>query len=112
MATSSYMLSVCHLRQACLTLTARSLRAAVLQVPLRRVNAAYVIATSTKVDVSKADLSSLADKNFTAEKKRNAKKSQEDFFGKEEPEKKVPRLVPSEPLGRQHRRASHSIRPL
>lgn len=56
---------------------------------MRRVNAAYVIATSTKVEVSKADLSSLADKNFTAEKQRKAKKSQEDFFGKEEPAKKV-----------------------
>ena len=62
-------------------------------MPLRRVNAAYVIATSTKVDVSKADLSSLADKNFTAEKKRKAKKSQEDFFGKDEPTKKVPGLA-------------------
>ena len=60
-----------------------------LQVPLRRVNAAYVIATSTKVDVSSADVGSLSDKNFTAEKKRKAKKSQEDFFGKDEPAKKV-----------------------
>jgi len=33
-------------------------------VPLRRVNAAYVIATSTKVDVSSVDVSSLDDTYF------------------------------------------------
>jgi large subunit ribosomal protein L6e len=33
-------------------------------VPLRRVSAAYVIATSTKIDVSSVDVSSYSDKYF------------------------------------------------
>ena len=37
-------------------------------VPLRRVNQAYVIATSTKVDVSKVDVSSINDEYFSRSK--------------------------------------------
>lgn len=47
-------------------------------VPLRRVNPAYVIATSTKVDVSTVDVSSVDDKYFARE--NDAKKEGEDEF--------------------------------
>lgn len=56
-----------------------------LQVPLRRVNQAYTIATSTKVDVSSADLSSLTDAQFVP-KKAAKKKGGDKFF--EQPEGK------------------------
>ena len=62
----------------------------IVQVPLRRVNQAYVIATSTKIDIGSMDSSKLADKNFTATTLKKSKQSQEDFFGKDaEPQKKV-----------------------
>ncbi|KAK9789543.1 hypothetical protein WJX73_002844 [Symbiochloris irregularis] len=54
-------------------------------VPLRRVNQAYTIATSTKVDVSSADLSSLTDAQFVP-KKAAKKKGGDKFF--EQPEGK------------------------
>ena len=47
-------------------------------VPLRRVNQAYVIATSTKVDVSKVDVSSISDEYFSRAK--DEKKDAEDEF--------------------------------
>ena len=57
---------------------------------MRRVNQAYVIATSTKIDIGSVDSSKLADKNFTATTLKKSKQSQEDFFGKDaEPQKKV-----------------------
>lgn len=55
---------------------------AVNGVPLRRVNQAYVIATSTKVDVSGVDCSKFDDKYFAKEKTKQ-KKSEEEFFDPE-----------------------------
>lgn len=48
-------------------------------VPLRRVNQSYVIATSTKIDVSGVDVSSINDEYFSRSK--DAKKdAEEEFF--------------------------------
>lgn len=63
-------------------------------VPLRRVNARYVIATSAKVDVKGLDEKTLekvgGDSYFTREKK-SGKKGEEEFFKQgEKPEKKKP----------------------
>jgi len=59
-------------------------------VPLRRINQAYVIATSTKVDVSKVDVSKIDDAFFArpAEKKQ-ANKDGEAFFDKEKKKQPV-----------------------
>jgi large subunit ribosomal protein L6e len=48
-------------------------------VPLRRVNQAYVIATSTKVDVSKVDVSKITDEYFSRSKDP-VKESEDEFF--------------------------------
>lgn len=48
-------------------------------VPLRRVNQAYVIATSTKVDVSKVDVSKINDEYFSKSKDEK-KDGEEEFF--------------------------------
>ncbi|ODQ49735.1 hypothetical protein SAICODRAFT_193247 [Saitoella complicata NRRL Y-17804] len=51
-------------------------------VPLRRVNAAYVIATSTSVDVSAVDVAKFDEAYFKREKKSASKKGTEaEFFG-------------------------------
>jgi len=55
---------------------------AVNGIPLRRVNQAYVIATSTKVDVSKVDAKKAVDTDFGKPKvSKSQKKKKEDFFG-------------------------------
>jgi large subunit ribosomal protein L6e len=67
-------------------------------VPLRRVNARYVIATSTRIDISGVDSQTIekvsAPGYFTKEKK-NEKKTEEAFFKQgEKPEVRYPK-----PLG-------------
>merc|ERR1712196_99007 len=47
-------------------------------IPLRRVNQAYVIATSTKVDVSKANVSKFEDSYFGKAKVPKSKKGKDD----------------------------------
>jgi len=56
-------------------------------VPLRRVNQSYVIATSTKIDVSGVDVSKITDEFFKkSDEQKPKKKTGADFF--EEPDKK------------------------
>lgn len=60
-------------------------------VPARRVNQAYVIATSTKVDVSKVDVSKFDDSYFkSAEKKQRTKRGEAEFFEDEPKKKELP----------------------
>ncbi len=59
------------------------------QVPLRRVNQAYVIATSTSVDVGSVDVAKFDDGYFKAEKKERTKKGEDGFFAEAEPAQKV-----------------------
>jgi len=53
-------------------------------VPLRRMNQAYVIATKTKVDVSAVNAAKFDDAYFKRPEKKVAKKSESEFFAKEE----------------------------
>ncbi|XP_058073515.1 large ribosomal subunit protein eL6-like [Magnolia sinica] len=62
-------------------------------VPLRRVNQAYVIATSTKVDISGVDVQKYDDKYFAKETKRKKKKGEGEFF---EAEKEETKSLPQE----------------
>ena len=57
-----------------------------VQVPLRRVNQSYVIATSTHVDLSSADVSGLTDEKFVP-KKKTKKKGGDEFFDQPEGKK-------------------------
>lgn len=52
-------------------------------VPLRRVNARYVIATKTSIDVSSVEVSKFQPEYF-AKEKTTKKKSEKDFFGEGE----------------------------
>lgn len=49
-------------------------------VPLRRVNQAYVIATSTKVDLEGVQLPEINDAYFAKEKVSSKKTKEEQFF--------------------------------
>lgn len=49
-------------------------------VPVRRVNQAYAIATSTKVALPKLDLSKFTDSYFTAAEAKKSKKGEKEFF--------------------------------
>lgn len=55
-------------------------------VPLRRVNQSYVIATSTKVDISTVDVEKFDDKYFAKEAEKKKNKGEAEFF---EAEKEV-----------------------
>lgn len=57
-------------------------------VPIRRVNQAYVIATSTKVDVSGVDVSSVNDAYFSRSKD-DSKEGEQEFFSGDEPKPAV-----------------------
>lgn len=58
-------------------------------VPLRRVNARYVIATSTKVNVSGVDVSKFNVEYFAREKSSKSKKSEVEFFNESQPKKEI-----------------------
>jgi large subunit ribosomal protein L6e len=57
-------------------------------VPLRRVNARYVIATSTKLSLESLDLTKFNAAYFAREK-TSSKKSEQDFFGEGAPKKEI-----------------------
>nr|AFK36891.1 unknown [Lotus japonicus] len=58
-------------------------------VPIRRLNQAYVIATSTKIDVSSVDVKSIDDKFFAKAKEAPKKKKDGEEFFEQKEEKKV-----------------------
>ncbi|CAN4114675.1 unnamed protein product [Withania somnifera] len=58
-------------------------------VPLRRVNQAYVIGTSTKVDVSGVNVDKMDDKYFAKEAEKKKKKGEGEFFEEKKEEKNV-----------------------
>jgi large subunit ribosomal protein L6e len=58
-------------------------------VPLRRVNQAYVIATSTKIDVSSVTVDDkINDAYFTKDSKKRSQGSEKEFFGDDKKEEK------------------------
>merc|ERR1712072_211193 len=52
-------------------------------VPLKRVNAAYCIPTSSKLNVSGVDVSKVDDKYFAKTKVKSSKKDENEFFNAE-----------------------------
>ncbi|GAB2278124.1 60S ribosomal protein L6 [Dionaea muscipula] len=56
-------------------------------VPLKRVSQAYVIATSTKVDISGVNVKKFEDKFFSEKSDKKNKKDANEFFDAEKPEK-------------------------
>ena len=68
-----------------------------VQVPLRRVNQAFVIATSTKLEVAGADVAKIGDEYFKAPPKARGKKTEEGFFETEEAKKvHMLQIIPAE----------------
>jgi len=65
-------------------------------VPLRRINQAYVIATSTRLDVSKVDVSKIDDAFFAKDNKTAAKAPKKDFLSKEEKKVELPAIRKTE----------------
>lgn len=59
-------------------------------VPLRRVNQPYVVATSTKVDISGVNVEKFDDKYFSREVQKKKKKGEGEFF---EADKEVGLLI-------------------
>jgi large subunit ribosomal protein L6e len=61
-------------------------------VPLRRINRAYVIKTSTKLDVSAVKLDKISDATFKKPKatKKSGKKTEAEFFAQGEKKKVLP----------------------
>jgi len=57
-------------------------------VPVRRVNQAYVIATSTKVQLPQLDLSKFTDKYFKSVEAKSSKKGEKEFFDQAQAQKK------------------------
>merc|ERR1711941_93575 len=74
-------------------------------VPLRRINQAYVIATSTKVDISSVTVDDkINDAYFTKEASKRSKGSEKEFFGadgKKGAEKKEKKEFPADKSGDQ-----------
>jgi len=62
-------------------------------VPLRRVNQSYVIATSTKLDISACSLDKFDDTYFKREKKSQKKVTEEELFGEDQKKKKPPSVT-------------------
>ncbi|GLT88276.1 hypothetical protein SLE2022_063090 [Rubroshorea leprosula] len=58
-------------------------------VPLRRVNQSYVIATSTKIDISGVNVDKFDDKYFAKEVEKKKIKGEGEFFEAEKEEKKA-----------------------
>jgi len=63
-------------------------------VPLRRINQAYVLATSTRLDVSKVDVSKINDQFFAKDTKAAGVKK--DFLSKEEKKVELPAIRKTE----------------
>ena len=60
-------------------------------VPLRRVNQAYCIATSTKVDLSNFEVDAkFNDAYFSKDKKSSTKATEKEFFGENKEKKEFP----------------------
>ncbi|GAB4815573.1 hypothetical protein N2152v2_002619 [Parachlorella kessleri] len=59
-------------------------------VPLRRVNQAYVIATSTRVDVSGVDAEKFDDAYFKSAEKKQRKQGEKEFFAEAPAKKELP----------------------
>ncbi|XP_047324506.1 60S ribosomal protein L6-like [Impatiens glandulifera] len=58
-------------------------------VPLRRVNQAYVIGTSTKIDITGVNVEKFDDKYFGKKTEKKKKKAEGEFFEEEKEEKNV-----------------------